>query len=72
MKFILDVLPAVGLVAGVILLLLVSIDQYLGLPVVQITYPGEQCVEVKYSTDHSCDNLPRKYIIEWVGEINEK
>ena len=45
------------------------IDTYLSTPVVQITYPGEECIKIKYAPDHfGCDNLPRKYIVEWVGE----
>lgn len=44
------------------------IDNHLSTPVVQITYPGKQCVQVKYGRgEFTCDNLPEKYIIQRVS-----
>lgn len=39
-----------------------------GLPIVQKTWPEEECVAV-WSPDpaHSCDNLPERYELEWVA-----
>ena len=38
---------------------------YLDLPVVQFNSSNE-CVKVLYTDEHSCDNLPAKYINERV------
>ena len=43
----------------------VAIDA-LDVPVVQYSNSTKQCVNVLYTTDYNCDNLPTKYSKEWV------
>lgn len=36
-------------------------------PIVQVSYKSNECVKViSNDSSHSCENLPRKYVHEWV------
>lgn len=54
------------LAAGAIVFAAVS--YYCNLPIVQESYSSQTCVKViDPENRYSCDNLPRKYIHEWVA-----
>lgn len=40
---------------------------FVSTPIVQYSYPDETCVRVIPAEAGSCDNLPRRYEIEWIG-----
>lgn len=41
---------------------------YLTIPVVQFSYPQQECLRVKYGPpEYNCDKLPDRYFVEWVG-----
>lgn len=40
------------------------------LPIVQMTWPDHKCIRVKAASEqYNCDNLPRKYILEYVDNF---
>lgn len=52
----------------VVLAVLGYVRSCAGMPLVQKSWPDEECVAV-WSPDpaHSCDNLPERYELEWVA-----
>lgn len=48
---------------------LLTVFWYMEIPVVDMSYPSNECVRV-HSTDprYTCDNLPRKYIMRRVKQ----
>jgi hypothetical protein len=60
------IIHAIGLF-GLIWVLTWLAVEHLSTPVVYMSYPDSQCVEVMYAPEHSCANLPEKYTIEWVS-----
>ena len=42
--------------------------QWADQPIVQVSYKSNECVKViSNDPSHSCENLPRKYVHEWVA-----
>ena len=60
-----DILPVAVFIAMIVLMVKLAIDA-LDVPVVQYSVTTKQCVNVLYTTDYTCDNLPTKYTKEWV------
>lgn len=54
------------LVAILFILLLVVIVSRTDQPDVYISWSSKECVKVKHSKVHDCDNLPKKYNTVWV------